>query len=188
MTSSRFKLFKVISILLLAGCASPARVDKMTAATVSETLRTIGNSPLKENVAVLEVRGGKETNPIWMSNVGGRDFQIALEASLKAAGLFAENTQAGKYHLKADLTKMDQPFAGFDMTVTAHVRYELFDSTTGKSIFTKDISTPFTAKVSDAFMGVVRLKIANEGAARANISQFIDEISELNIPKISIKD
>ena len=188
MASSLIKSLALASIFVMAGCASPARVDQMTVFPESGIIRTVGNGPFRANVTVMDVTGGKETNPMWKSNVGGRDFEQALEASLKAAGLLAGNRQAGKYHLKADLSKMDQPFAGFDMTVTATVRYELVEKSTGKSIFSKDIITPYTATVSDALMGMERLKIANEGAARSNINQFINEISVLNLPKISIKD
>lgn len=188
MNSTRIKILALLSILMLAGCAAPARIDQMTAAPKSEVVRTIGNSPFKASVAIKEVSGGQKTNPMWKSNVDGKDFEKALEASLRAAGLLTDKNEAGAYHLIANLEKMDQPFMGFNMTVTAHVRYELVDSKTGKSIFTKEISTPFTAKMSDAFMGVERLKIANEGATRSNIDQFIEEISGFNLPKISIKD
>lgn len=188
MISSFIKSLVVALIFVMAGCAAPARIDQMTAAPKSEVVRSIGNSPFKASVAIKEVTGGQKTNPMWKSNVDGKDFEKALEASLKAAGLLTENNETGTYHLIAGLEKMDQPFMGFSMTVTAHVRYELVDSKTGKSIFIKEVSTPFTAKMSDALLGVERLKIANEGAARANINQFIDEISGFNLAKISIKD
>ncbi len=125
---------------------------------------------------------------MWMSNVAGSDFERALEASLKASGLLAQNRQASLYQVNADLVKMDQPFVGLDMTVTAYVRYELVERKTGKAIYSKEVRTPFTATMGDAFLGVERLKVANEGAVKANIKQFITEILALDLPKNSIQE
>lgn len=145
-------------------------------------------SALRSNTSVKSVSGGKKTNPMWISNVAGPDFERALESSLNAAGLLAKDRQASLYQVKADLVKMDQPFLGLDMTVTAYVRYELVERETGKAIYSKEVQTPFTATMGDAFLGVERLKVANEGAVKANIKQFITEILSLDLPRNSIKE
>ncbi len=74
------------------------------------------------------------------------------------------------------------------MTVTAYVKYEIVDQKTRKTIYGKEIRVPYTATMGDAFLGAERLKIANEGAVKSNIRQFIEEIIALDIPKNSIQD
>lgn len=179
-------LLSTLALLLLAGCASPARIDRMVAATEGRTIDAVARSSLRANTSVNSVIGGKETNPLWISNVSGADFERALEESLKAAGLLSQNRQASEYQINADLVKMDQPLFGIDMTVTAHVKYELIDRKNGTAVYKKELRIPFTATMGDAFLGVERLKIANEGAVKSNIKTFIEEIVLLDIPKNSV--
>jgi len=136
---------------------------------------------MREAIAVRDVTGGKETNPMWVSSVSSSDFERALEFSLKDAGLLSPNKQAGKYVLVAHLSQLDQPFAGASMTVTATVRYTLIDRATNKDVLEKTLATPYTAAWNDAFMGSERLKLANEGAVRANIQQLIDALAALKV-------
>lgn len=183
MTSIRaFKRIAALSAaIVLVGCAAPARVEQMQVSTSLAVRTAAGASPLRENVAIRDVTGGKETNPMWISNVSSGDFERALEASLKDAGLWASNRQASQYQLIVHLEKLDQPFGGFDMTVTASVRYTLVERTSNKTVFERTLATPYTAKLGDAFLGVERLKLANEGAVRSNIQQVIDQLIGLRL-------
>ena len=174
----------LVLTLLLTGCAAPARIDQMTAHATPQ--QRIGQTPLRSNVAVKDVAGGKETNPMWVSNVGNSEFEQALEGSLRDAGLLPNGKQAGKYLLIAHLERVDQPMAGFDMTVTVGVMYSVIERTTGKEILTRRISVPYTASFSAAFAGTERLRIANEGAVRANITKLIEELFALNVDKIAL--
>lgn len=167
----------------LSGCASPARVESMTVDGMPA--QRIAATPLRDNLAIKDVTGGKETNPMWKSNIGSSEFEQALEASLKQVGLLAPR-QAGKYALTAHLENVDQPFAGFSMTVTSTVNYVVTEKATGKDVFQKKIVSPFTAKVSDAFVGSERLRLANEGSIRENITQLIDELLKAQIPGVSL--
>lgn len=163
---------------LIAGCATPARTDQMVI-SASQVAQTTVPAALKGNIAIRDVTGGSDTNPLWMSSVGSAEFERALEESLRAAGMLQPNRQAGRYFLTAHLQKLDKPFLGFDMTVTATVDYVLTERATGKDVFRRVLETPYTAKVSDAFIGAERLKLANEGAMRANISRLIEDLSRL---------
>jgi len=165
-----------ITVIVSSGCASPARVEQMQVASPLATRVAIAGSPLKEQVAIKDVTGGRETNPMWVSNVSSSDFERALEASLRDAGLLSANRQSGRYQLVAHLLKLDQPFAGFSMTVTATVQYALVERSTGQAAWERTITTPYTAQASDAFLGSERLKLANEGAARANIEKLVEAI------------
>lgn len=157
----------------LVGCATPARVEQMvTSGTPNQRIAATG---LRSNIAVHDVSGGSDTNPLWKSNVSSDAFEQALEGSLKAVGLWAPK-QAGRYKLVAHLENLDQPFGGISMTVTASVRYSLVERSTGREVFARTLSTPYTAAFNAAFLGSERLKIANEGAIKTNITELINEL------------
>lgn len=171
----RFLSIIALGAAILAGCATPARVDQMSVQTsvISSQQYDVA---LRNSIAVLDVTGGKETNPMWTSEVSSADFSAALESSLQSAGLLSLGKQAGNFALTTHLQKLDQPIFGIDMTVTATANYSLSDRKTGKELFAKTISTPFTATFSDAAYGPSRLKIANEGAVKKNIQKLLDEL------------
>jgi hypothetical protein len=66
---------------------------------------------------------------------------------------------------------------GFDMTVTSHVNYKVYDSS-GQPFLLATIDAPYTAKMSDAFVGAQRLKKANEGSIRMSMEQFLDKLRD----------
>jgi len=141
----------------------------------------IATSALRGQIAVKEVTGGRETNPMWVSNVGSSDFERALESSLNRAGLLATSRMGSRYTLTAHILKLDQPLMGASLTVTATVQYTLVERQSQRTVFDRPISASYTAKWSDAFLGVERLKLANEGAARENISRLIDNLASLPV-------
>lgn len=184
MTMKLIQTVLLLCAVLVAGCATPARVEQM--AVSGQPAQRVMPSPLRGNVAVKDVTGGKETNPMWMSNVSSNEFSQAIEKSLSAVGLLSENRQVGRFLLTAHLQSLDQPVFGIDMTVTASVNYVLAERATGKEVLQKTVTAPYTAKFSDAFAGVERLKLANEGAIRTNISQLIDELFRLKFENVSV--
>lgn len=184
MKKALFALLPVIASMLLTGCAAPARIDQMTA--FATPAQRVMKTPLHTNVAVRDVTGGKETNPMWVSNVGGSEFEQALEASLRDAGLLSAGKQAGKYTLVAHLENVEQPFGGFDMTVTATVSYSLIERATGKEVFNRRVALPFTASFNSAFIGSERLRIANEGAVKVNIAKLIEELFALKFDQVAM--
>lgn len=173
--------------MLIAGCATPARVEQMQVNTSLAQRTAAGSSPLRDNVAIRDVTGGKETNPMWVSNVSSADFERALEASLRDVGIWSSNRQAGRYQLVAHLEKIDQPFGGFDMTVTTTVRYTLVERASNRTVLERVVVAPYTAVFSAAFAGSERLKIANEGAIRGNIQQLITALLEFKVGDVSVQ-
>ena len=166
--------------VLAAGCAAPARTDQMAIGAGAAGVATVP-AALRGSLAIRDVTGGGETNPMWMSKVGSAEFARALEDSLRAVGMLAPNQQASRFLLVAHLEKLDQPMLGLDMTVTATVSYQVFERATGRDVFRRQLATPHTATVKDAFIGTERLRLANEGAIRANIMRLIDEVSRLSL-------
>lgn len=172
------------SLAALSGCATPARTDQMVATSLS-TPRVAVSPALRESIGIRDVTGGRDTNPLWVSNVGSVEFERALEDSLRNAGLLAPVRGAARYQLSADLHKLDQPLMGIDMTVTATVDWHLVERSTGRNVLKRSIGTPYTAKMSDAFLGAERMKLANEGAIRRSIEVLIDEILRLPVDAAS---
>ena len=99
----------------------------------------------------------------------------------------AANRQAGPYTLVADLTSLDEPFMGASLTVTVTVKYWLVERASGKTVYEKSIATPHTSAFGDAFIYSERLRLANEGAMRANISRLIEELVALKVAALELR-
>lgn len=172
------RLLTILPLAILVGCATPAAVEQMAVSLpITQT-----NPALKNSVGVSEVTGGRETNAMWTSQVSSDAFKRALEQSLENAGMFSKIVAGGKYQLTADLTRLDQPMMGFDMTVGSTVRYSLIESQTRKEVYARVIQVNYTAKISDAFIGSQRLKLANEGSVKANIEALVNDLIALKLP------
>ena len=165
----KFFTLAVVAITV-SGCASASDPGAMAVGVTQSTL-IADSSPLHHAVTAPTVTGGKDTNPLWVSNVSNADFAEALRQTLAADTILA--TDKGRFNLAAQLVSLKQPMVGLDMTVTADVKYTLTDVASGKVVWQKELTTPYTAKFSDAFLGVERLKLANEGAIKTNIEQMI---------------
>ena len=163
----------IIFILLIQGCATGGKTGAMISELSEETLIS-SESTLFNALEIGVVSGGKATNPAWASNVSNENFTEALESSLKLHSMF--NSENSSYVVNADLKKLKQPFVGFDMKVTAYTDYELIEKESEKVVFSSEIITPYIATVGDAVLGVKRLRLANEGAIKANITEFIKQL------------
>jgi hypothetical protein len=74
--------------------------------------------------------------------------------------------------------EVKQPLIGLDTTVTTTVRYVVVDTMSNQAVFDQVITTPYTAKLTDQFIGFERLRLANEGSVRENITKFIDMLRQ----------
>ena len=116
------------------------------------------------------------------SQISDDAFAKALRDSISKSGLFkAVADTGGRYKLSAFIGKVDQPMMGFSMTVKMEVSYTLVDTASGKTVWAKNIASEHTAKPSEAFAGVTRLRLANEGAAKDNIKQALTELSTIQL-------
>ncbi|WP_338665850.1 hypothetical protein VQH23_11860 [Pararoseomonas sp. SCSIO 73927] len=115
--------------------------------------------------------GGTETNPILASNISDADFAAALRQSLSTHAMLA--SAGGTFRLEAKLVELERPSIGFSFEVKARVAYRLVRVADGREVFSTEIRSAHTATFSDAAYGVERLRIANEGAARENVRQFL---------------
>ena len=169
-------IFRLIVFLMgaamLSACAEPARPDKM----IPNATADAATSALAGKVCVASVSGGEETNPLWTSEVDNAAFRTAIDGALMRNGLLATTAAACRLGVEANLLGLAQPVAGFDMEVTANVNYRVVEQTSSEAYFLATVVTPFTADFSSAFAGVERLRLANEGAVRTNISRFIQQL------------
>lgn len=163
----------LLAVVFLYGCASPARVDNMAYLGGQKTYP----SEFESNVEIMPTTGGKATNPLWASQVDNESLKAALKKSLDQQGLFSDT---GNYQLDVTLLAVDQPILGFNFKVTTVIRYVITDTINDKVLLEEPITAQFTATVSDAFVGVERLRLANEGAIRTNIELFLNRLSKLD--------
>ena len=178
----------LLTILILAtqGCATGAKTGAMISELSEETLIT-SDSLLYNAIEVGDVSGGQDTNPAWASKVSNDNFADALENSLKLHSM--SGIKNNNYVVNANLKELKQPLLGFDMKVTAIAAYELIDKESQTTLFTSEITTPYTATVGDALLGVKRLRLANEGAIKENIREFITQlINHFSSPSPSPQD
>lgn len=163
----------VLFVLMLVGCASPATQQAMS--VTMQDVATSQNATLKGKLAIRNVTGGKETNPMWTSQVDSQTFKGALDKSLAIAGYKTADTATAKYTIDAHLNELNQPFGGFSMDVVSTVLYTVTGEGKQKQF---PVTATGTASMSDAISGIERLRIANEKSIRENISSFLRQLSE----------
>lgn len=181
----RLTTLAVVLLATLGACAQPASYAAMVVdAQAVDTAR--GPAPsYREALVVAPVSGGKETSPLWTSQVGNAEFQEALARSLIATKLASANilinpsAANGRYRLEAVLQNLQQPLMGFDLTVTATVAYKLREIATGAVVYQNTLVTPATATMGDSVIAIERLKLANEKAIRANLTKLVGELYAL---------
>lgn len=159
--------------LSLAACASASKPGAMVAELTDATIIR-EDSTLRNAFTVGTVTGGKDTSPLWKSNVSSEDFAEALRQSLLAHAMLSPSDS--KYVVDAELVEVKQPFAGLNMTVTSTVNYKVTDAATSTVVLEESVVNEYTAKMGDAFVGVERLRLANEGSMKGNIAQFIAKL------------
>ena len=165
----------VVLILAVSGCATGAKPDAMVADKV-----VIAHASGSD--VTVAVSGGKDTSKMGASQVSDDAFAQALRDSIAKSGLFkAVADSGGRYKLNAFIGKVDQPMMGFSMTVKMEVSYTLVDTSSGKTVWAKNVASEHTAKAGEAFAGVERLRLANQGAAKANIEQALADMSIIEL-------
>lgn len=170
------RLIALAFILPLSACvvAQPADPQKMLVISVER--HAPADPALAHGICIDDVQGGRATNPLLSSQVDSLNFRRALDLSLDDAGLLSRQDNTCRYRLTANLVELKQPWIGMNMTVAATVDYNLYVPATKQTYLRETIVRDYTATVGDAFVGVKRLQIANEGAIRENIHAFIEDL------------
>jgi len=174
-----FVYIAAICVAILSGCASGAKVENIA---IPVNAAESYSQKLTEQISIEDVSGGKSTNPLWTSQISNEVFQEALSNALQSRGLLSSD---GVYSLTAKLVKVEQPLFSFATTVTTHIVYTIKHRTTAEILFEKTMVAPASVKVSEEFVGVKRLRLANEKSATENIKMFLEELSKLEESSIS---
>lgn len=162
--------------LLLSGCAATARSDHM--AVMATPQQRMAVTALRGNVALLEVSGG-QGGRLWTSKVDTAPFAEALSLSLADAGLLAADPGRARYALSARMERLEQPLTGMQLTVTATVSYSLVERASGSELLHRTYTLPYTAPLSETFGAFDRMRLANEGAVKANIAAVTEDLVAL---------
>lgn len=168
----------VAAMIILGGCSTPAQPVAMTA--------TITRAVTKHSQSVsVNVTGGSATSSAGASKISNSDFATALQQSIEQSGLFAKTVPTGSaedYHLEVEIVRLQQPMMGFSMTVTIEANWTLSRPSDHTVIWQKSVTSTHTTGTGEAFVGVTRLRLATEGAARDNIQDAIGQMSALTFP------
>ena len=157
----------LLCVATLGGCATSATHEAMT---VQPRVDAVVNPKLKGAIRLDAITGGKDTNPLWTSQVDNAGFKKALEDSLAIAGYLVPANGTAPYTLSAELKELDQPLFGLTFDVKSSVLYKLTGKDTAKEY---PVNVTGTAGVSDAFVAIERLRIANERSIQENIKGLL---------------
>lgn len=166
----------IAGVVFLTGCASPADRAEMTPTAIESA---------KKNPYTLSVKttGGNETSAVGSSDISNEDLRAAIESSVTKSALFQQVVQgkSGDYELSVTVTKLSKPMFGASFTVDMEAGWTLVKVSDKSIVMRKSITSTHTATMSDAFVGVTRLRLAVEGAARNNIKSGLEQIAALNL-------
>lgn len=170
--------------LALSGCGTPADPEGMRLA-VAAGLQLRGWVPeaLRQQVMLGQVLGGQPTGRMWGSKISDEALRVALDESLKAAGMRAPQPQGGRYELRAALLALEQPVVALgDARVVVTMAYELLDKSSGSKLYQRELRSVHVAEFGDAMLDQnERMRLANEGALRKNINAALRELLELRL-------
>lgn len=171
----------LIATLVCLGCVSEAMLPKAHPdAMTIQTQRAIHKSPSSVVVAVPRAH---TTPAMYLPQITSEDYTQALRQSIEHSGLFAKAKKDGQatFELHAFVNQVDQPMLGSSMTVSMEVTYILARMQPKQVIWQKVVASTYTTPFLMSLDGGRRALLATEGAARMNIEQAIQEISQLRL-------
>jgi len=180
----RSAAFTVIALTLLSACSQPARAPRMTVHNVLEKA-VAADTHLEESFAVGGVTGGHETNPLWTPEVSDAELREALERSLERNRMLAAMPDSARYLVTARILRFGRPLVGFSMRVSPSIAYRVVEQGTEQAIFDEVVSTSYTVDFSESPLGAERLRLANEGAIRESIREFLNRFHDVWIARVA---
>jgi len=170
-----------ITALILSACASPAILQNMI--VTPQDIKAYLPSPNFENaITISKVDRNKKTNSILTSKIDEKSFQNALRASLKNNGLLAAHQPSSRFDLFVNLEAFEQPLFGKEFKVTSNIKYKVVERKTKVTWYEELVSASFITPYSDSGLPVGGMRLANEGAVRENIKEFITSLSKKSPP------
>ncbi|MCL4456713.1 MAG: hypothetical protein M1147_05660 [Nitrospirae bacterium] len=163
-------------VAFLAGCATPAKHEGM----IPTALEVAGKHSKTVSVSV---QGGQETTWMSSSKISNEAFTEALVGAITKSGVFSSVIQGkdADYLLTVALFNLEQPVFGLSYTVKMVSDWTLQRADNKAVVWQESIKSEYTATLGDAIVGVTRLRLATEGAARDNIARGLAKISQLKL-------
>tara|TARA_B100001540_G_C15761936_1_gene622112 strand:+ start:122 stop:637 length:516 start_codon:yes stop_codon:yes gene_type:complete len=155
---------KILSLILfslfLASCATSSS---------NMYIKEINNLNLFNETIKVSVIGGKQ------GRVESLDYEMALKDALLRSGLVNNLDSGSSLTLNVQILSLKEPMFGGAFTVTMRSLWIL--KSTNCDAIRKQISSEYTATMSDQIIGAARLNLAVEGAVRNNIKDGMNFIS-----------
>jgi len=163
-------VFLAAALLALSGCAGTPKP------LAQPQVRLPLQSDLRAAFEVGVVSASESSPPVgWATGIWSQDAKSMLTDILKASGFLAP--QNARYDVNISLTTHHCPLAGFDMTCTATVHYQVITVADQKVVMDETIDSSHTAEIGEALSGVVRERLAVRGATWDNYSLFLDKLA-----------
>lgn len=143
---------------------------------VPQTLGTTQTHPFSVRV---QSTGGSDTGAMDSSNIADADLKSAIEDAVVRNKVFKSVVQGneGDYELSVRVTSLTKPLIGFSFTVEMEAAWSLVKLSDRSVVMRKSVRSAGTATAGDSLVGVTRLRMAVEVAARENISQGLQAVS-----------
>lgn len=163
-------------VVALSGCASSANREGMTVQNVQSFKKF-------DRTVAVKTGGGSETGAMDSSNITDADLKAAIEDSITQSKVFKSVIQGkdSDYELAVSIVQLDKPVFGLSFTVNMEAAWVLSKQSDRSVVMKKSVKSSHTATFSDSAVGVTRLRLAVEGAAKKNIEQGLQEISGLSL-------
>lgn len=164
----------IFSVTVLAGCATGAHRENMTAAQFAPARK------LPYSVSV-DTRGGSETGATDSTNIADADLKAAIEDSIMKTSLFKTIVpgKGGEYELTVTITQLQKPLFGASFTVNLETGWSLVRASDKQVVLRRAVRSEHTASMGESLVGVTRLRLAVEGAVRKNIEEGLQSIAAL---------
>ena len=133
---------------------------------------------------IVQTIGGSETRSLTDStNISDADLKTAIEDAITQKEVFARIVQGSgaDYELSVRVIYLARPVYGFTLTVDMETIWTLTKISDNSIVMRKAIKSAGTATGGDSLIGLVRVRVAVENAARGNIDQGLKAITELEI-------
>jgi hypothetical protein len=179
-------LVLLMSFFVAGSCLGCTASGAKRAAMVPNAVQLVNYHPCSVSAAVY---GGSETIPIWTSEIGDAEFRQALEDAIRDSRLFSAVAPegSGDYRLVVAIREVKQPMMGASMTVDVTADWQLMRGNDPQIIWRDTVKSTYTAKWNAHFVGYERLRLANEGAARANIEEGLRRVSSIRLDGAAIQ-
>lgn len=166
----------LFAALWLAGCASPANREAM----VPQDLPVARTHPY---IVSVQASGGADTGAMDSSNISDDDLKAAIEEAVTQNKVFRSVVQGkdGDYELSVRVTRLTKPLFGMTFTVEMEAAWSLTRVADRAVVMRKSINASGSAGAGDSLIGVKRLRLAVEAAARANIAEGLKALSALTL-------